>query len=63
MKIVENPDKEFARDIKKKIKENGGYCICAIEKSKDFKCPCKDFRDQVKDNIEGSCNCGLYIAE
>jgi hypothetical protein len=28
MKVKTNPDKEFVDDIKKKIKDNGGYCPC-----------------------------------
>lgn len=43
-------------DIEDAIRENGGYCCCAITKTDDTKCMCKDFRDLP----EGECNCGLY---
>ena len=42
--------------IKERLKENGGYCPCALEKNKDTKCMCKEFRETK----EGFCHCGLY---
>lgn len=38
------------------IKENDGYCVCAVSKNPDTKCMCKEFREQK----EGICHCGLY---
>ena len=38
--------------------ENKGYCPCALEKTEDYKCPCKEFREQ---DVHGECHCGLYI--
>lgn len=58
MKIILNPDEDYVRETKKRIKKNGGYCCCALVKSKDTKCICKDFREQT---AEGYCNCGLYM--
>ena len=61
MKIVTNPDKEFVRDIKKQLKANNGFCPCALERNKDTKCMCKEFREQIADpNFEGFCHCMLY---
>lgn len=54
-KTILNPDTEFVRNLKKRIKSNSGYCPCRIEKTKDSKCPCLDFRET------GACMCGLYI--
>ncbi len=51
-----NPDPEFVAEMKRKIKENGGYCPCSLVKSEDTKCPCKAFRDME----EGTCHCNLY---
>ena len=59
MKIYENPDKEFVKDIKKRIKDNGGHCPCQIEKTKDTKCMCKSLKEQES----GYCHCGLYYKE
>lgn len=58
MVIKLNPDKEITTPIVEALKENGGYCPCALEKSEDTKCMCKAFREQVE---EGECHCGLYI--
>lgn len=57
MTIKQNPDKEYADKVKRKLKANGGYCPCSLIKSADTKCMCKDFRETE----EGMCHCGLYI--
>lgn len=57
MRIIYNPDEEYANEVKKKVKDNGGYCPCRLIKSKDTKCMCKEFREQE----DGMCHCGLYI--
>lgn len=57
MKIVTNPDKEYAEDVMKRIKSNSGYCPCMLVKTPDTKCMCKEFREMD----EGMCHCGLYI--
>lgn len=33
MVIKQNPDKEYAAEIKRKLKENGGYCPCSLLKT------------------------------
>lgn len=55
-----NPDKEFVKNFKEKLKENQGFCPCRIIKNVDTKCMCKEFREQVFSNVEGWCHCGLY---
>lgn len=62
MKIIQNPDKEYSKDIKKRLKENNGYCPCQLIKSSDTKCQCKLFKEQVERGEEGACHCGLWIA-
>lgn len=52
---IPNPDTGAREAIVRALKENGGYCPCAIDKTPDTKCPCKDFR-----NGDG-CQCGLYV--
>lgn len=39
------------------VKANGGFCPCAIQKTPDTVCPCKDFREQQE---PGLCHCGRY---
>lgn len=59
MKIRSNPNKELVKEIREKLKENGGYCPCKIVKNEDTKCICKEFIEQGL----GPCHCGLYIKE
>lgn len=59
MSVKINPDKEYAAEVKKRLKENNGFCPCRLEKTPDTKCMCKEFREQE----EGMCHCGLYIKE
>lgn len=55
-KIVLNEDTNIVKLIREGLRANGGYCPCAVEKSDDTKCMCKEFREQS----EGYCHCGLY---
>ena len=66
-----NDDKEMVKSIKEGLKRTGGYCPCriqrteekkcAIVRSEDTKCMCKEFREQIADpNFEGFCHCMLY---
>lgn len=57
-----NSDEYLAREAQKQVMENDGYCPCALYRTKDTKCMCKDFRDKVKSGYIGECNCGLYEA-
>lgn len=62
MKVIKNPDDEYAAEILHNLKKNGGYCPCSIERNKDTKCKCKDFRDQIERGEAGYCHCGLWCA-
>lgn len=53
--VIKNPDPDFVKNHKKKVKANSGYCPSRLEKSADSKCPCKDFRENQE------CMCGLYV--
>ena len=59
MKIKVSKDKELVEELRKKIKENDGYCLCSIVKNADTKCICKEFLEQES----GECHCGLYYKE
>lgn len=54
-----NPDKEFVKEFREKLKANDGYCPCRLKKTPDTKCMCKEFREQKS----GYCHCGLYYKE
>lgn len=53
--IVPNPDKDFVKNLKKKIKSNNGFCPSKIEHIAENKCPCKEY------SCTGNCLCGMYI--
>ena len=57
VKIKVNPDAGYVAEIKRKLKENGGYCPCSLVQNEDTKCMCKEFREMES----GTCHCGLYI--
>ena len=63
MKIKLNPDKKHVDEIKKKLKENEGYCPCSLVKNEDTRCRCKEFREQINRHEAGMCHCGLWIVE
>ena len=52
-----NSDKDLVDDIRKRLKENDGYCPCRLQKTPNTKCMCKEFREQET----GECHCGLYV--
>lgn len=52
-----NEDEKHVEHVRKLLKENDGYCPCALLKNDDTKCMCKAFRTQVED---GYCHCMLY---
>lgn len=54
-----NPDKEFVKEFRQRLKDNSGYCPCRVQKTDDTKCMCKEFREQES----GYCHCGLYYKE
>ena len=58
LKIIKKPDvKTYNEDILA-VKDHDGHRPCELVKTKDTKCPCKNFKNQ---NIEGECHCGRYI--
>lgn len=61
MKVILNPDKEIVAAVQEGLKKTGGYCPCRTQRTPEYKCMCKEFREQIKDeNFEGFCHCQLY---
>lgn len=58
LKIIPNPDTEKYAEMTVAVHNNSGFCPCAIDKTDDTKCPCKEFREQ---EAEGLCTCGRYM--
>ena len=64
MKVRFNENEEIVRTVKEGLERTGGYCPCRLERTEDFKCMCREFRDQIKDpEFEGYCRCFLYYKE
>lgn len=63
MKKHLNPNKEIVELILEGLKNNNSYCPCIYQSNgkAEYKCPCKDFRENVK--IGEACHCGLYIKD
>lgn len=58
-----NRDAEHVQEVRKALKANDGYCPCAVSKTPDTRCICKDFREQIDQGKPGRCHCGLYVCE
>lgn len=64
MKVILNPDKEMVKNVLEGLKRTGGYCPCRTVRTEEFKCKCKEFRDQIADpNFEGFCHCMLFYKQ
>lgn len=63
MKIHVSDDKDLVTAVREGLKNNDGYCPCVIESKgkEEFKCICKDMRENVK--VGDHCHCGLYIKD
>jgi len=57
MQITINPDKEYVKGIRDKLKDNNNHCPCNLKHDKSTLCMCEDFRNQTTD---GWCHCSLY---
>lgn len=61
MKVEFNKNAEVVKTVQEGLKRTGGYCPCKTGRTEEFKCMCKEFRDQIKDpTFEGYCHCMLY---
>ena len=61
MSIKLNEDKEIVNTIREGLKVKDGYCHCRMQKTEEYKCMCKEFRDQIANpEFEGYCHCRLY---
>ena len=49
--------KTINHDVAKDVAANDGYCPCAVQRTPDTKCICKEFREQEEPGI---CHCGRY---
>ena len=64
MKIRFNENEEVVAAVKEGLKRTVGYCPCRTARTEEFKCMCKEFKDQIADpDFEGYCHCFLYYKE
>ena len=62
MAVKLNKNENVVKAVKEGLKKTGGYCPCRRERTPEFKCMCKEFRDQIADpEFEGYCHCMLYF--
>ena len=63
MRVHITENKELAATIRQELKENEGFCPCVYQsKGKpEYKCFCKDFRENVQ--VGNACYCGLYVKD
>lgn len=65
VKIRQTEDKELLEEILRQLKEHDGHCPCQLgDTSKDTKCMCNSFKEEINNIIYGEveCPCGRYIA-
>lgn len=59
-----NEDTLYVKKLQQIMAKNGSYCPCRIRKIEENKCPCKEFREQIRDDsFQGYCHCKLYYKE
>ena len=63
-KVRFNENEEVVRVVREGLKRTGGYCPCRTERTEEFKCICREFKEQIADpDFEGYCHCYLYYKE
>ena len=53
--------REVDPSVRELVAQNNGYCPCAVLKTPDTKCMCKEFREMIKSKTAGECHCGLHV--
>lgn len=63
MRLHVNTDKELVNLIREGLRNNDGYCPCILHSKgkEEYKCICKDMRENVP--VGQTCHCGLYIKD
>lgn len=63
MKAHATCDETIKQYVREGLRANENYCPCVINSkgNLDYKCPCKDFRENTQ--VGETCYCGLYIKD
>jgi len=60
--VVLSQDERVVKAVREGLVRKGGYCPCRLPKSREFFCPCDEFRTQLADpSYHGLCHCRLYL--
>ena len=49
MKVTFNENKEVVEAVQEGLKRTGGYCPCRLSRAEEYKCMCKEFKEQIED--------------
>ena len=49
MTIRQNPDRDYAKEVRDKLKSNGGYCPCRLEKQQTPNVYARNFKSRLKE--------------
>ena len=61
MAVRLNEDKELVKAVKEGLRRTGGFCPCRLDRTEDYRCICREFREQIADpDFEGYCHFMLY---
>lgn len=67
MRLFLNADEKETKRLQADLEKNEGFCPCVIKEAvkddpnaNDYKCMCKEFREQIKRKEAGMCHCGLW---
>lgn len=56
-----NENREIVENIREGLIRKDGYCPCRMAKLPEYKCMCREFREQIADpDFEGYCHCMLF---
>lgn len=63
MKVHVSEDKELVAMVREGLVRTSGYCPCVKDSigKDEYKCLCKDFRENIP--VGERCHCGLYIKD
>ena len=60
MKLQVSEDVDLVQEIRAQLRTNDNYCPCVLNSKgkQEYKCPCKQCREEIA--VGEYCHCGLY---
>ena len=59
MTLRVSDNRELVEEVRRKLRDNDGYCPCKLIKDETTKCPCAETINELP--VGQECHCGLYI--